>query len=115
MDTQNGDFSYNNYNERSVLNMTKRYDKEFKLHAVKQVVGLNKTAAQVARELDISNQVLSKWVQKYKEDQAEPFVGSGNLRTEDKAMRDLEKQVRDLKEENEILKKAMGIFAKDLK
>ena len=95
--------------------MAKRYDKEFKLHAVKQVIESNKPAAQVARELDLSNQTLCKWVQKYKEDQAEPFVGSGNLRTEDKAMRDLEKQLRDLKEENEILKKAMGIFAKDLK
>lgn len=40
--------------------MAKRYDKEFKLHTVKQVVELNKTVAQVARELDISNQVLSK-------------------------------------------------------
>lgn len=95
--------------------MAKRYDKEFKLHAVKQVIESNKPAAQVARELDLSNQTLCKWVQKYKEDQAEPFVGSGNLRTEDKAMRDLEKQLRDLKKENEILKKAMGIFAKDLK
>lgn len=95
--------------------MAKRYDKEFKLHAVKQVVELNKTAAQVARELDISNQVLSKWIQKYKQDQTEPFVGSGNLRAEDKAIRELEKQLRDLKEENEILKKAMSIFAKDLK
>lgn len=95
--------------------MAKRYDKEFKLHAVKQVIESDKTATQVARELDISNQTLSKWGQKYKEDQEEPFVGSGNLRTEDKAMRDLKKQLRDLKEENEILKKAMSTFAKDLK
>ena len=117
MDTQNRDFSYNrnNYNERGVLNIAKRYDKEFKLHAVKQVIESGKTATQVARELDIANQTLSKWVQKYKEDQDEPFVGSGNLRAEDKAIRDLEKQLRDLKEENEILKKAMSIFAKNLK
>lgn len=117
MDTQNGDFSYNknNYNERSVLPMAKRYDKEFKLHAVKQVIEAGKPAAQVSRELDIASQTLSKWIQKYKEDQTEPFVGSGNLRTEDKSLKDLEKQIRDLKEENEILKKAMGIFAKDRK
>jgi len=95
--------------------MARRYDKEFKLHAVKQVIDGGKPIVQVARELDLANQTLSKWVQKYKEDQNEPFVGSGNLRAEDKALRDLEKQIRDLKEENEILKKAMGIFAKDLK
>ena len=95
--------------------MAKRYDKEFKLHAVKQVTEQGKTAAQVSRELDIAQQTLSKWIQKYKEDQSEPFVGSGNLRSEDKALKDLEKRLRDLEEENAILKKAMGIFAKDLK
>lgn len=117
MDTQNGDFSYNknNYYERECPNMAKRYDKEFKLHAVKQVTEQGKTAAQVSRELDIAQQTLSKWIQKYKEDQSEPFVGSGNLRSEDKALKELEKRLRDLEEENAILKKAMGIFAKDLK
>ena len=38
--------------------MAKRYDKEFKLHAVKQVLESNKSASQVARELDVSNQTL---------------------------------------------------------
>lgn len=52
---------------------------------------------------------------KYNEDQTEPFVGSGNLRSEDKALKELEERLRDLEEENAILKKAMGIFAKDLK
>ena len=98
MDTQNRDFSYNrnNYNERGVLNIAKRYDKEFKFHAVKQVVEVGKTAAQVARELDITNQTLCTWVQQYRELQNEPFVGSGNLRSDDKALKDLEKQLRDL-------------------
>ncbi|KPV57587.1 transposase, partial [Paenibacillus sp. A3] len=41
------------------------------------------------------------------------FPGSGQLKSEDKAMRDLQKRIRDLEEENEILKKAMHYFAKD--
>lgn len=77
--------------------MAKRYEKEFKLHSVKQVLESNNPLAQVARELDISNQTLCKWGQKYNEDQAEPFVGSGNLRSKHKAMRDLEKQLRNLR------------------
>ena len=36
--------------------MAKRYDKEFKLHAVKQVTELNKSATQVARDLDVAYQ-----------------------------------------------------------
>lgn len=47
----------------------------------------------MSRELDIANQTLSKWVQKYKEDQTEPFVGSGNLRTEDKSVKALIRKV----------------------
>ena len=92
--------------------MAKRYDKEFKLHAVKQVVEAGKTAAQVARELDIANQTLCTWVQKYKENQNEPFVGSGNLRSDDKALKDLEKQIRDLQEKKCNLKKGYGHLCK---
>jgi len=44
-------------------------------------------------------------IAKYREDPETPFVGSGNLRPETKAMRDLERENRQLREENEILKK----------
>lgn len=47
--------------------MAKRYDKEFKLHAVKQVTELKKPATQVASDLDIAYQTLCKWIQTYKE------------------------------------------------
>ncbi|ASN05388.1 hypothetical protein CFK40_10375 [Virgibacillus necropolis] len=55
--------------------MGERYDKEFKLYAVKMVVEDGRKVAEVARELDIVHQTLHKWVNKYKEDS---FVGSGN-------------------------------------
>lgn len=34
--------------------------------------------------------------------QVEPFVGSGNFRSEDKVLKELEKRLRDLEEENAI-------------
>lgn len=49
--------------------MAKRYDKEFKLHAVKQITELNKPATQVTRDLDIAYQTLCKQVYKYKENE----------------------------------------------
>ncbi|WP_407654102.1 hypothetical protein [Alicyclobacillus cycloheptanicus] len=55
------------------------------------------------------------WMAKYKEDPATPFVGSGNLKPEVKALRDLERENRELREENAILKKAMRIFTNDRK
>jgi transposase len=90
------------------------YDKEFKLAAVRMVED-GKRVAEVARELNLAEQTLHNWVKKFSKDKEDAFVGSGNLKPEDKAVRDLEKRLRDLEEENAILKKAMGIFAKDQK
>ncbi|MED4476186.1 transposase [Oceanobacillus caeni] len=95
--------------------MTKRYDKEFKLYAVKMVVEDGRKVAEVARELDLVAQTLHKWVVKYKEDQDHSFVGSGNLSPNDKAEYEKDKRIRDLEEEVAILKKAMGIFARNQK
>lgn len=93
---------------------TRSYDKEFKLMAV-ELVESGKRVSQVARELDIPKQTLNKWVQQFREEGESVFVGSGNLKANDKEKKELEKRIRDLEEENAILKKAMGIFAKDQK
>ncbi|MDM5247845.1 IS3 family transposase [Lysinibacillus sp. G4S2] len=89
--------------------MTKRksYDKEFKLEAV-QLVESGKRVAEVARELDLAEQTLHNWVKKFSKDGEVAFVGSGNLKPEDKENKELEKRIRDLEEENAILKKANG-------
>ncbi|MEK4136508.1 MULTISPECIES: IS3 family transposase [Kurthia] len=83
----------------------KSYDKEFKLEAV-QLVESGKRVAEVARELDLAEQTLHNWVRKFGKDGEAAFVGSGNLKPEDKANKELQKRIRDLEEENAILKKA---------
>lgn len=85
--------------------MTNQYDKEFKVHAVQLALESGKAVSQVARELGVSQKTLYGWVAKYKEDPSTPFVGSGNLKPEAKAVRDLERENRELRQENEILKK----------
>jgi transposase len=95
--------------------MTQKYDKEFKLHAVQLVSESGKPASQVARELGVSQKTLYGWMSKCKENPSTPFVGSGNLQPEAKALRDLERELRDLREENAILKKAVRIFSNDRK
>ncbi|ANS73967.1 transposase [Paenibacillus yonginensis] len=93
--------------------MTKKYDKEFKLQTIQMIQEEGKAVAQVARELGISDNTLYRWMAEYKKDGAQAFPGSGQLKADDKAMRDLQKRLRDLEEENDILKKAMHYFAKD--
>lgn len=97
------------------MNKKNRYDKDFKLSAVKLVVEAGKKQAEVARDLGISNQTLSGWIKVYNQDKEESFVGSGNLKSEDKIAKEYQKQIRELEEENAILKKAMSIFAKSHK
>lgn len=89
----------------------KRYDKEFKFYAVKLVQEKGQKVSETARELDLAEQTLHNWVNKYRNESEAGFVGSGNLKPEDKEKRELQKWLRDLEEENAILKKAMGIVS----
>jgi transposase len=93
--------------------MTKKYNKEFKINTVRLVQDEGKTVAQVAREMGLHENTLYRWISEVKQDGNHAFPGSGQLKPEDKAMRDLQKRIRDLEEENDILKKAMHFFAKD--
>lgn len=61
-----------------------------------------------ARDLGISPSVLRRWKREHEEGDA--FPGKGKPRDEE--MSTLKRELRRIKEENEILKKAMGIFTK---
>jgi len=54
-------------------------------------------------------------ITQYSEYGKDAFPGKGNLRTEDDKIRKLMRDNIDLKEENDILKKAMAIFSRDVK
>ncbi len=98
-----------------VSQVAQQYDKKFKVNAVQLVSEQGKTAAQVARELCISSKTLYGWIAQYKRDLTTPFVGSGNLKPEAQAVRDLERENRNLREENAILKQAVRIVSPDRK
>ena len=97
------------------MTQQKQYDKEFKLNTVQLVLASGKPITQIARELGISSKILYGWMAQYKGDPKHAFVGSGNLKPDDKELRDRQKRIRDLEEENAILIKAMRIFTNDRK
>ena len=86
----------------------KRFDKAFKIQAVKMVTEEGQKASEVARSLGIHSNVLYSWKKKYSQDGDKAFVGKGHL-TEMVALR---RKLRDAEIEIEILKKAVGIFSK---
>jgi transposase len=90
----------------------KIYPKEFKEGAVDMVVNGGRTAQSAARELGVCVENVRRWVRetkKGKDENIKVFPGQGNPRDEE--LFRLRKRVADLEESNEILKKAMAIFA----
>ncbi|MBU2102355.1 MAG: transposase [Candidatus Omnitrophica bacterium] len=87
---------------------SKRFDKSFKISAVKMVTEGGEKASEVARSLGIHPNQLYSWKAKYTRQGEKAFVGKGNL-TEIAALR---RKLRNAEMELEILKKAVGIFSK---
>ena len=86
----------------------KRFDKDFKLSAVKMITEGGHKASEVARSLGIHPNMLYNWKRKYADTGEKAFPGKGHL-TELAALR---KQLREVEMERDILKKAVGIFSK---
>jgi transposase len=99
--------------------MTKRirrkYDREFKIEAVKLVTERGTSVAEAARNLGIHENLLRTWKNKYLEDTADSFPGKGHLKPQDEQLRRLKKELADVAEERDILKKALAIFSKEPK
>ena len=90
----------------------KKYDKQFKLDAVRLVSEGGKKVTEVARDLGIDANSLYHWKRVFSSHGGDAFPGNGRLFPEDEELRRLEREIATLKEENAILKKAMGYFAK---
>ena len=86
----------------------KRFDRDFKLSAVKMVTEGGHKAAEVARSLGIHPNQLYNWKRKLSDNGDKAFPGKGHL-TEVAALR---RKLRDVEMERDILKKAVGIFSK---
>lgn len=91
--------------------MTKRksYPDEFKREAVR-LADERGSIAQTARDLGISDSSIVYWKKQLQQTPENPFPGQGNPR--DAELAQLQRELARVKEENEILKKAVGIFTK---
>ncbi len=82
------------------------FSSEFKLEAVKLVIERGVAVTQAARDLDVHENVLRKWVRELLEAPQEAFPDNGKQRTQDAEIARLRKEVAKLKMERDILKKA---------
>ena len=84
----------------------KRYDREFKREAVRRSFEPGKTAAEVARELDIRVTQLYKWREEFERKQKEAFPGTGR-NTPNNELEKLHRENKRLKQERDILKRSL--------
>ena len=93
----------------------RKYDREFKVEAVKLVTGGGRGVVEVARNLGIHENLLYKWKEKYTEDMAHAFPGKGRLKPAEEELRRMKRELADVTQERDILKKALAIFSKEPK
>jgi transposase len=90
----------------------RKYDKEFKIQAVKLLLESGKTVEEVAADLGIYHGNLSRWKREYRRDAEGAFPGMGKMKLEDEELRRLKRENEGLRQEREILKKALAIFSR---
>ena len=89
------------------------FTEEFKREAVRLAIERGNVSA-VAQDLGVHESVLNRWKRRLQQETERPglanrpFPGNGNVRDEEMAK--LQRENACLKQENEILKKAVGIF-----
>jgi transposase len=86
----------------------RRFDRDFKLLAVKMVTEGGHKAAEMARSLGVDPGRLYLWKKQFGDGGEKAFPGKGNL----SEMAALRRKLREVEMERDILKKAVGIFSK---
>ncbi|MBY5774873.1 MULTISPECIES: IS3 family transposase [Rhizobium] len=86
------------------------FSREYKLEAVKLVRERGVAVAQAARDLDVHENVLRKWVREYGDDPSQSFPGKGQMKPEQLEIERLRREVAKLKAERDIPKKGRSLL-----
>jgi transposase-like protein len=84
----------------------RKFSKEFKQTAIRQMTG-GKSAAEVARALEVHPSDLYRWRRELDEHGAQAFTGSGQRRADDDRVAQLERKVGQQALEIDFLKRAL--------
>jgi transposase len=88
----------------------RKFTNEFKAEAVKLAEEGTVSVAQVARDLDLSESVLRRWMERY----GKRADGTRMTPDEHEELIRLRRELRRVTMERDILKRAVGIFSKEL-
>ena len=89
------------------------FSPEFKLEAVKLVRERGVKVSQAAKDLGLHENVLRKWIRAQGAYAEQAFPGRGKQRPDDAEVARLRRELARTRAERDILKKAIGYFAKE--
>ena len=84
----------------------RKFSREFKQTAIRQMAG-GKSAAEVARALEVNPSDLYRWRRELEEHGVEAFTGTGRKRADDDRVAELERKVGQQTLEIDFLKRAL--------
>lgn len=94
--------------------MTRRkFSREFKIEAVRLVTDRGVAVAQAARDLDVVERVLRRWMRELTAAPTAAFPGNKQMRADLAEITALKKEVARLRAERGILRKAAAFFARE--
>jgi len=94
------------------MDQRRTFSREFKLAAVKKIIEQGMSYAQVARDLDVRDNLIRNWKKSFEKDGTLKAEITSSNSVEDELKR-LREENRQLKMERDILKKATAFFAKE--
>ena len=89
----------------------KRYSREYKIEVVRRVQITGQSQREVAQELGISPNTLSRWMRQFRDDKAEAFPGKGKQTSQAALIARLRRENERLRKERDFLKKTSAYFA----
>src|SRR4030081_3577686 len=101
------DTKFRCFMEPEVVMRRRKFRREFKIEAVKLGRERGGSAAQAARDLDVHENVLRKWVKEFGSDAVQAFPGHGQMKPEQLEIERLRREGNKLKAERDILKKTV--------
>ena len=93
------------------MSKRRKYSAEFKRGAVEQSRQPGVSCAQIARELGIGANLLTRWRREADAQGAQAFGGTGNTRDEEVAQ--LKRELARVKKERDFLREAATFFARE--
>jgi transposase len=92
----------------------RKFSRGFKVEAVRLIKERGVSVAQAARDLDVQENVLRKWVRELASDPCQAFPGHGQIKPEQLEIEKPWREVANLKAERDIPTMAVAYFANDV-